>query len=85
MTLQDAGRTQEGMNNQNTTVADLISFIVHSLGYWARESLVCVTLQNNRVGWELQKTSPIRANPTDIRPSPTAKVLTLSSPLSDRS
>jgi Domain of unknown function (DUF4192) len=41
-----------------TTAADLISLIGHSLGYWPRESLVCVTLQNNRMGATLRLDLP---------------------------
>jgi hypothetical protein len=41
-----------------TTPADLISPIGHSLGYWPHESLVCVTLQNNRMGATLRLDLP---------------------------
>lgn len=41
-----------------TTPADLISLIVHSLGYWPRERLVCVRLQNNRMGATLRLDLP---------------------------
>ncbi|MFP3579257.1 DUF4192 domain-containing protein [Arthrobacter sp. SIMBA_036] len=34
--------------------ADLLSFIGHTLGFWPRESLVCVTLDHNKVGATLR-------------------------------
>jgi hypothetical protein len=41
-----------------TTPADLISLIGHSLGYWPRESPVCIALQNNRMGATLRLDLP---------------------------
>jgi hypothetical protein len=34
--------------------ADLLSFIGHTLGFWPQESLVCITLDNNKVGATLR-------------------------------
>ena len=34
--------------------ADVLSFIGHTLGFWPKESLVCITLDNNRVGATLR-------------------------------
>ncbi|BCW44786.1 DUF4192 domain-containing protein [Arthrobacter sp. StoSoilB5] len=34
--------------------ADLLSFIGHTLGFWPHESLVCITLDNNKVGATLR-------------------------------
>lgn len=34
--------------------ADLLSFIGHTLGFWPEESLVCVTLDNDKVGATLR-------------------------------
>jgi hypothetical protein len=34
--------------------ADLLSFIGHTLGFWPTESLVCITLDNNKVGATLR-------------------------------
>jgi hypothetical protein len=41
-----------------TTPADLVSLIGHSLGYWPHESLVCLTLQHNRLGATLRLDLP---------------------------
>jgi hypothetical protein len=41
-----------------TTAADLISLIGHSLGYWPHESLVCISLQTNRMGATLRLDLP---------------------------
>jgi hypothetical protein len=30
--------------------ADVLSFVGHTLGFWPRESLVCITLVDNHVG-----------------------------------
>ncbi|MDR6416880.1 DUF4192 family protein [Pseudarthrobacter sulfonivorans] len=37
---------------------DLVSLIGHSLGYWPHESLVCISLQNNRMGATLRLDLP---------------------------
>ncbi|MEV4954060.1 DUF4192 domain-containing protein [Paenarthrobacter nitroguajacolicus] len=34
--------------------ADLLSFIGHTLGFWPKESLVCITLNENKVGATLR-------------------------------
>ncbi|ALV39749.1 hypothetical protein AU252_22860 [Pseudarthrobacter sulfonivorans] len=41
-----------------TTPADLVSLIGHSLGYWPHESLVCISLQQNRMGATLRLDLP---------------------------
>jgi hypothetical protein len=41
-----------------TTPADIVSLIGHSLGYWPHESLVCISLQNNRMGATLRLDLP---------------------------
>ena len=41
-----------------TTPADLVSLIGHSLGYWPHDSLVCLSLQNNRMGATLRLDLP---------------------------
>ncbi|ALV40044.1 hypothetical protein AU252_01755 [Pseudarthrobacter sulfonivorans] len=41
-----------------TTPADLVSLIGHSLGYWPHESLVCISLQKNRMGATLRLDLP---------------------------
>ena len=41
-----------------TTPADRVSLIGHSLGYWPHESLVCLTLQHNRMGATLRLDLP---------------------------
>ena len=38
--------------------ADLLSFIGHTLGFWPRQSLVCVTLDTNRIGATLRMDLP---------------------------
>lgn len=34
--------------------ADLLSFIGHTLGFWPEENLVCITLDNDKVGATLR-------------------------------
>ncbi|MHA7299381.1 DUF4192 domain-containing protein [Pseudarthrobacter sp. MDT1-22] len=41
-----------------TTPADLVSLIGHSLGYWPHESLVCISLQESRMGATLRLDLP---------------------------
>ncbi|MHA7291985.1 DUF4192 domain-containing protein [Arthrobacter sp. MDT3-24] len=41
-----------------TTPADLVSLIGHSLGYWPHESLVCISLQDSRMGATLRLDLP---------------------------
>lgn len=41
-----------------TTPADLVSLIGHSLSYWPHESLVCISLQENRMGATLRLDLP---------------------------
>jgi hypothetical protein len=36
------------------TPADVLSFIGHTLGFWPQESLVCITLDENRIGATLR-------------------------------
>ena len=36
------------------TPADVLSFIGHTLGFWPQESLVCITLDDNRIGATLR-------------------------------
>ncbi|WP_240987026.1 DUF4192 domain-containing protein [Arthrobacter sp. Soil736] len=38
--------------------ADLLSFIGHSLGFWPHESLVCITVDTNRIGATLRVDLP---------------------------
>jgi len=40
------------------TPADVLSFIGHTLGFWPRESLVCITLADNHVGATLRVDLP---------------------------
>ncbi|GAA1786511.1 hypothetical protein GCM10009712_37360 [Pseudarthrobacter sulfonivorans] len=40
------------------TPADVLSFIGHTLGFWPKESLVCITLANNHVGATLRVDLP---------------------------
>jgi hypothetical protein len=40
------------------TPADVLSFIGHTLGFWPRECLVCITLADNRVGATLRVDLP---------------------------
>ncbi len=40
------------------TPADVLSFIGHTLGFWPRESLVCITLVDNHVGATLRVDLP---------------------------
>ncbi|MEC5193295.1 MULTISPECIES: DUF4192 domain-containing protein [unclassified Arthrobacter] len=40
------------------TPADVLSFIGHTLGFWPRESLVCITLAENHVGATLRVDLP---------------------------
>jgi hypothetical protein len=42
------------------TPADVLSFVGHTLGFWPHESLVCITLDNNRVGATLRVDLPHR-------------------------
>ena len=42
------------------TPADVLSFIGHTLGFWPHESLVCITLDANRVGATLRVDLPNR-------------------------
>jgi hypothetical protein len=41
-----------------TTPADLVSLIGHSLGYWPHESLVCISLQENKMAQPSGSTCP---------------------------
>ena len=43
------------------TPADVLSFVGHTLGFWPQESLVCITLDTNRVGATLRVDLPTRA------------------------
>jgi hypothetical protein len=36
------------------TPSDVLSFIGHTLGFWPKESLVCITLNENSVGATLR-------------------------------
>lgn len=49
-----------------TTAADLISLIGHSLGYWPQESLVCISLQTNRMGATLRLDLPSSPEHTKV-------------------
>ena len=49
-----------------TTAADLISLIGRSLGYWPHESLVCISLQTNRIGATLRLDLPSSAEHAKI-------------------
>ncbi|GAB3557838.1 hypothetical protein GCM10027405_03360 [Arthrobacter alkaliphilus] len=40
------------------TPADVLSFIGHTLGFWPHESLVCVTIDTNRIGATLRVDLP---------------------------
>jgi Domain of unknown function (DUF4192) len=40
------------------TPADVLSFVGHTLGFWPSESLVCITLRDNRVGATLRVDLP---------------------------
>jgi hypothetical protein len=40
------------------TPADVLSFVGHTLGFWPHESLVCITLDANRVGATLRVDLP---------------------------
>lgn len=40
------------------TPADVLSFVGHTLGFWPRESLVCITLADNHVGATLRVDLP---------------------------
>ncbi|MCB5275900.1 hypothetical protein BJG92_03454 [Arthrobacter sp. SO5] len=40
------------------SLADVLSFIGHTLGFWPRESLVCITLVDNHVGATLRVDLP---------------------------
>ncbi|MFH5877279.1 DUF4192 domain-containing protein [Arthrobacter sp. NA-172] len=40
------------------TPADVLSFIGHTLGFWPKESLVCVTIDTNRIGATLRVDLP---------------------------
>lgn len=42
------------------TPADVLSFVGHTLGFWPQESLVCITLDANRVGATLRVDLPRR-------------------------
>lgn len=42
------------------TPADVLSFVGHTLGFWPHESLVCITLDANRVGATLRIDLPSR-------------------------
>jgi hypothetical protein len=44
------------------TPADVLSFIGHTLGFWPRESLVCITLADNHVGATLRVDLPKPGN-----------------------
>ena len=37
-----------------TTPSDVLSFIGHTLGFWPKESLVCITLNENSIGATLR-------------------------------
>jgi hypothetical protein len=42
------------------TPADVLSFVGHTLGFWPHWSLVCITLDANRVGTTLRVDLPTR-------------------------
>jgi hypothetical protein len=42
------------------TPADVLSFVGHTLGFWPQESLVCITLDANRIGATLRVDLPAR-------------------------
>ena len=42
------------------TPTDVLSFVGHTLGFWPQESLVCITLDANRVGATLRVDLPAR-------------------------
>jgi hypothetical protein len=44
------------------TPADVLSFVGHTLGFWPHESLVCITLDANRVGATLRVDLPRRGS-----------------------
>ncbi len=44
------------------TPADVLSFIGHTLGFWPRESLVCITLADNHIGATLRVDLPKPGN-----------------------
>jgi hypothetical protein len=42
------------------TPADVLSFVGHTLGFWPQESLVCITMSENRIGATLRVDLPKR-------------------------
>jgi hypothetical protein len=44
-----------------TTPSDVLSFVGHTLGFWPRESLVCITLNENSIGATLRIDLPRQA------------------------
>lgn len=36
------------------TPSDVLSFVGHTLGFWPKESLVCITLNENSIGATLR-------------------------------
>ncbi|MDP9696719.1 UNVERIFIED_ORG: hypothetical protein J2X79_004302 [Arthrobacter globiformis] len=42
------------------TPADVLSFVGHTLGFWPQESLVCITMSDNRIGATLRVDLPKR-------------------------
>jgi hypothetical protein len=44
------------------TPADVLSFVRHTLGFWPQESLVCITLDANRIGATLRVDLPRRGS-----------------------
>lgn len=53
-------REKEHGTAHHQTPADVLSFIGHTLGFWPHESLVCITLDANRVGATLRVDLPRR-------------------------
>lgn len=53
------------------TPADVLSFIGHTLGFWPKESLVCITLdKNNIVGATPRVDLPNPREPDSTQPHP---------------
>ncbi|MBT2597930.1 DUF4192 family protein [Arthrobacter sp. ISL-72] len=63
------------------TPADVLSFVGHTLRFWPHESLVCITLDTNRVGATLRVDLPNREGGLRYaRTSPTTSPMTPAPP-----
>lgn len=52
---------------RSSNPADILSYIPHTLGFWPRESLVCITVTETRIGATLRVDLPRDPTPAEAR------------------